>query len=104
MHHRMRPHRGATARAHADSLSHKHVTVTMCNEVTPDLAAHTRVADVVVAAAGVAHLVQPDWIRPGAAVLSVGITRTVEESSGTCTPMAATWPPIGPRRWGEWVP
>lgn len=63
-----------------------HATVTMCNEATPDIAAHTRVADVVVAAAGVAHLVQPDWIRPGAAVLSVGLTRTIEGVLGDVHP------------------
>jgi methylenetetrahydrofolate dehydrogenase (NADP+)/methenyltetrahydrofolate cyclohydrolase len=32
-------------------------------------------ADIVIAALGVAHFVQPDWIKPGAAVLDVGITR-----------------------------
>jgi methylenetetrahydrofolate dehydrogenase (NADP+)/methenyltetrahydrofolate cyclohydrolase len=63
-----------------------HATVTLCNEATPNVAAHTRVADVVVAAAGVAHLVRPSWIRPGATVLSVGITRTVEGVLGDVHP------------------
>jgi methylenetetrahydrofolate dehydrogenase (NADP+)/methenyltetrahydrofolate cyclohydrolase len=64
----------------------EHATVTMCNEATVDVAAHTRVADVVIAAAGVAHLVQPFWIKPGATVLSVGITRTVEGILGDVHP------------------
>lgn len=64
----------------------EHATVTMVNEATVDVAAHARVADVVIAAAGVAHLVQRDWIRPGATVLSVGITRTVEGILGDVHP------------------
>ncbi|HEY8979629.1 MAG TPA: bifunctional methylenetetrahydrofolate dehydrogenase/methenyltetrahydrofolate cyclohydrolase [Streptomyces sp.] len=66
--------------------STEHATVTLCHEATQDIAAHTRVADVVVAAAGVAHLVRPDWIKPGATVLSVGITRTVEGILGDVHP------------------
>jgi methylenetetrahydrofolate dehydrogenase (NADP+) / methenyltetrahydrofolate cyclohydrolase len=64
----------------------EHATVTLCHEATIDTAAHTRTADVVIAAAGVAHLVQPEWIRPGATVLSVGITRTVEGILGDVHP------------------
>jgi methylenetetrahydrofolate dehydrogenase (NADP+) / methenyltetrahydrofolate cyclohydrolase len=64
----------------------EHATVTLCHEATEDVAAHTAVADVVVAAAGVAHLVRPEWVRPGAAVLSVGITRTVEGILGDVHP------------------
>jgi methylenetetrahydrofolate dehydrogenase (NADP+)/methenyltetrahydrofolate cyclohydrolase len=64
----------------------EHATVTLCHEATTDVAAHTRVSDVVIAAAGVAHLVQPDWIRPGATVLSVGITRTIEGILGDVHP------------------
>jgi methylenetetrahydrofolate dehydrogenase (NADP+)/methenyltetrahydrofolate cyclohydrolase len=63
-----------------------HATVTLCNEATPDIAAHARVADVVVAAAGVAHLVRSDWIKPGATVLSVGLTRTIEGVLGDVHP------------------
>ncbi|QDN93776.1 bifunctional methylenetetrahydrofolate dehydrogenase/methenyltetrahydrofolate cyclohydrolase [Streptomyces sp. RLB3-6] len=51
-------------------------TVTMCHEETRDVAAHTRRADIVIAAAGAAALVQADDIKPGAVVLDVGITRT----------------------------
>jgi len=64
----------------------EHATVTLCHEATVDLAAHTRASDVVVAAAGVAHLVQPDMVRPGATVLSVGITRTIEGILGDVHP------------------
>ena len=64
----------------------EHATVTMCHEATVDVAAHTRVADVVIAAVGVAHLVQPDWVRPGATVLSVGLTRTIEGILGDVHP------------------
>ncbi|MGE0817644.1 MAG: bifunctional methylenetetrahydrofolate dehydrogenase/methenyltetrahydrofolate cyclohydrolase [Candidatus Nanopelagicales bacterium] len=54
----------------------ENATVTLCHTGTKDLAAHTREADIVVAAAGVAHLITPDLVKPGAAVLDVGITRT----------------------------
>jgi methylenetetrahydrofolate dehydrogenase (NADP+) / methenyltetrahydrofolate cyclohydrolase len=64
----------------------EHATVTLCHDSTQDVAAHAKVADVVVAAAGVAHLVQPDWIKPGATVLSVGITRTIEGILGDVHP------------------
>jgi len=64
----------------------EHATVTLCHEATVDVAAHTRASDVVVAAAGVAHLVKPDWVRPGATVLSVGITRTIEGILGDVHP------------------
>jgi methylenetetrahydrofolate dehydrogenase (NADP+) / methenyltetrahydrofolate cyclohydrolase len=78
----------------------QHATVTLCNEATPNVAAHTRVADVIVAAAGVAHLVRPSWVRPGATVLSVGITRTVEGVLGDVHPdvrdvAAHLAPPVG---------
>jgi methylenetetrahydrofolate dehydrogenase (NADP+) / methenyltetrahydrofolate cyclohydrolase len=64
----------------------EHATVTLCHEATVDVAEHARASDVVVAAAGVAHLVRPDWISPGATVLSVGITRTIEGVLGDVHP------------------
>lgn len=54
----------------------ENATVTLCHTGTRDLAAHTRRADIVVAAAGVAHIVTADMIKDGATVLDVGITRT----------------------------
>jgi methylenetetrahydrofolate dehydrogenase (NADP+) / methenyltetrahydrofolate cyclohydrolase len=53
----------------------ENATVTLCHTGTRDLAAETRTADVVVAAAGVPGLITADMIRPGAAVLDVGISR-----------------------------
>jgi methylenetetrahydrofolate dehydrogenase (NADP+)/methenyltetrahydrofolate cyclohydrolase len=50
-------------------------TVTLCHTGTRDLAAHTRAADVVVAAAGVPGLVTAGMVKPGAAVLDVGVSR-----------------------------
>jgi methylenetetrahydrofolate dehydrogenase (NADP+)/methenyltetrahydrofolate cyclohydrolase len=50
--------------------------VTLCDTGTRDLAAHTRNADIVVVAAGTPGLLTADMIRPGAAVLDVGISRT----------------------------
>jgi methylenetetrahydrofolate dehydrogenase (NADP+) / methenyltetrahydrofolate cyclohydrolase len=54
----------------------ENATVTLCHTGTRDVRSAVRRADVVVVAAGVPGLVQPDWVRPGAAVLDVGITRT----------------------------
>jgi methylenetetrahydrofolate dehydrogenase (NADP+)/methenyltetrahydrofolate cyclohydrolase len=64
----------------------EHATVTLCHVATVDVAEHARASDVVVAAAGVAHLVRPDWVSPGATVLSVGITRTIEGILGDVHP------------------
>lgn len=50
-------------------------TVTLTHTGTKDLAAHCRRADVLIVAAGVPGLVKPDWIRPGAAVIDVGVNR-----------------------------
>ena len=57
-------------------------TVTVVHKHTPDPAALCREADVVVSAAGVARLVTKDWIKPGAAVLDVGVTRVGTTDSG----------------------
>lgn len=57
-------------------------TVTLTHSRTVDLAAEVRRADIVVAAIGVPHFVKPDWIKPGAAVLDVGVTRTGTTGSG----------------------
>jgi len=57
-------------------------TVTLTHSRTADVAAEVRRADIVVAAVGVPHLIAPDWVKPGAAVLDVGITRVVDPSTG----------------------
>jgi methylenetetrahydrofolate dehydrogenase (NADP+)/methenyltetrahydrofolate cyclohydrolase len=54
----------------------ENATVTLCHTGTRDLVGHVRGADIVVAAAGVPGLIKADWVKPGAAVLDVGITRT----------------------------
>ena len=61
-------------------------TVTTTHTSTRDLAAHTRTADIVVAAVGVPHSIMPEMIKPGAAVLDVGITRTDSGLQGDVHP------------------
>ena len=67
----------------------ENATVTLCHTGTRDLTEHTRRADIIVAAAGVAHLIKPDMIKPGAAVLDVGITRTDAGLVGDIDPACA---------------
>jgi len=55
-------------------LQRANATVTMCHSRTRDLAAVCREADVLVAAVGVPRLVKADWIKPGAAVIDVGVS------------------------------
>ncbi|HEU4492167.1 MAG TPA: bifunctional methylenetetrahydrofolate dehydrogenase/methenyltetrahydrofolate cyclohydrolase [Jiangellales bacterium] len=64
----------------------ENATVTLCHTGTVDLPAHLRRADIVVAAAGVAGLVTADMVKPGAAVLDVGITRTRDGLVGDVDP------------------
>jgi methylenetetrahydrofolate dehydrogenase (NADP+)/methenyltetrahydrofolate cyclohydrolase len=64
----------------------ENATVTLCHTGTRDLGAHVRRADVVVAAAGVPHLITPDLVRAGAAVLDVGITRMADGLVGDVHP------------------
>jgi methylenetetrahydrofolate dehydrogenase (NADP+) / methenyltetrahydrofolate cyclohydrolase len=56
----------------------ENATVTLCHTGTHDLAGHTRNADIVVAAAGVTGIITADMVRPGAAVLDVGVSRDGE--------------------------
>jgi methylenetetrahydrofolate dehydrogenase (NADP+)/methenyltetrahydrofolate cyclohydrolase len=67
----------------------ENATVTMCHTGTKDLAAHTRRADIVIVAAGVPGLLTADMVRPGAAVVDVGITRTADGLVGDVTPEVA---------------
>ncbi len=53
----------------------ENATVTQCHTGTRDLSAHLRRADIIVAAAGVPHLIKPEDVKPGAAVLDVGVSR-----------------------------
>ncbi len=67
----------------------ENATVTQCHTGTRDLAAHTRGADIVVVAAGRPGLVTADMVKPGAAVLDVGITRTEAGLVGDVDPGVA---------------
>ena len=60
----------------------ENATVTLCHTGTKDLAAEVRRADIVVAAAGVPGLITADMVKPGAAVLDVGVSRTPEGLRG----------------------
>ncbi|WP_333771604.1 bifunctional methylenetetrahydrofolate dehydrogenase/methenyltetrahydrofolate cyclohydrolase [Streptomyces sp. IBSBF 2435] len=53
----------------------ENATVTLCHTGTRDLSAQLRQADIIVAAAGVPHIVKPEDVKPGAAVLDVGVSR-----------------------------
>nr|WP_320194158.1 bifunctional methylenetetrahydrofolate dehydrogenase/methenyltetrahydrofolate cyclohydrolase FolD [uncultured Desulfobacter sp.] len=58
-------------------------TVTIVHTRTKDLAAHCKRADILVVAAGVPGLVKPEWIKPGATVIDVGVNRVgVNETTG----------------------
>jgi methylenetetrahydrofolate dehydrogenase (NADP+)/methenyltetrahydrofolate cyclohydrolase len=70
-------------------LLHAHATVTICHSRTADLAAHVRRADIVVAAVGIPGIVTPEMVKPGAAVLDVGLTRTDEGIRGDVDPAVA---------------
>ncbi|MFN8136442.1 MAG: bifunctional methylenetetrahydrofolate dehydrogenase/methenyltetrahydrofolate cyclohydrolase [Propionicimonas sp.] len=64
-------------------------TVTLCHTGTRDLAAHTRAADIVVAAAGVPHMLTGDMIAEGAVVLDVGVSRVDGRLTGDVAPDVA---------------
>ncbi len=57
----------------------ENATVTLCHTATRDLAQHVARADIVVAAAGVAGIITADMVKPGAAVVDVGVSREVGE-------------------------
>jgi methylenetetrahydrofolate dehydrogenase (NADP+)/methenyltetrahydrofolate cyclohydrolase len=57
-------------------LTNANCTVTVCHSRTRDLEQHVKRADIVVAAVGRAELIRGDWIKEGAVVIDVGITRT----------------------------
>ncbi|MDD7966663.1 bifunctional methylenetetrahydrofolate dehydrogenase/methenyltetrahydrofolate cyclohydrolase [Actinomycetospora lemnae] len=71
------------------TLRSVNATVTLCHTGTKDVAAELRAADVVVAAAGVPGLVTADMVKPGAAVLDVGITRGENGLVGDVAPEVA---------------
>jgi methylenetetrahydrofolate dehydrogenase (NADP+) / methenyltetrahydrofolate cyclohydrolase len=70
-------------------LTQANATVTVCHSRTQDLARHTLDAEVIVAAVGVAALVAPDMVKPGAAVIDVGTIRTEAGLVGDVDPGVA---------------
>ena len=58
-------------------------TVTIVHTRTKDLASHCKRADILIVAAGVPDLVKPEWIKPGATVIDVGVNRVgINETTG----------------------
>ena len=76
-------------------------TVTLCHTGTEDIAEHTRNADIIVAAAGVPGIITPDLVKPGAAVLDVGITRVPDPETGKAR-LAGDVDP-GVREIADWI-
>ncbi len=74
-------------------LLHRHCTVTICHSRTQDLPGIVRAADIVVAAIGRTAFVQPDWVKPGATVVDVGINRVTDAAD-----VDRLFPPDSPRR------
>ena len=70
-------------------LLQANATVTMCHSKTADLAGEVRRAGIVVAAVGVPGIITPAMVKPGAAVLDVGLTRTDEGIRGDVDPTVA---------------
>ena len=67
----------------------ENATVTLCHTGTKDMAKHVAQADIVVAAAGVPGVITPDIVKPGAALVDVGITRTDAGLVGDIDPSCA---------------
>jgi methylenetetrahydrofolate dehydrogenase (NADP+) / methenyltetrahydrofolate cyclohydrolase len=67
----------------------ENATVTICHSRTADLSAHTRAADVLVAAVGRPGIVKPDMVKPGAAVVDIGVTRMDKRVVGDVDPAVA---------------
>ncbi len=57
-------------------------TVLLCNEHTPDISHFTRQSDIVISAVGYKHLVKPDYIKDGAIVVNIGLTREDDQIFG----------------------
>ena len=66
----------------AQLLLNENCTVTIAHSRTKDLAAECRRADILIAAVGIAEMVQGDWVKPGACVIDVGINRVPGAEAG----------------------
>ena len=64
----------------------ENATVTLCHTGTRDLPKLTRQADIIVAAVGVPHMLTADMVRPGAAVVDVGVSRVDDKLTGDVAP------------------
>jgi methylenetetrahydrofolate dehydrogenase (NADP+)/methenyltetrahydrofolate cyclohydrolase len=64
----------------------ENATVTLCHTGTRDLAALTKQADIIVAGVGVPHMLTADMVRPGAAVIDVGVSRVNDKLTGDVHP------------------
>lgn len=76
-------------------------TVTLTHTGTDDLAEHTRNADVIVAAAGVPSVITADIVKPGAVVIDVGVSRSVDPETGRSRVVGDVDP--GVREVASWV-
>jgi methylenetetrahydrofolate dehydrogenase (NADP+)/methenyltetrahydrofolate cyclohydrolase len=92
----------------ASMLLHRNATVTMCHSRTRELPAVCARADVLIAAVGVPHMIGPEHVKPGAAVMDVGINRAADglvgdvdfdavlERAGLITPVPGGVGPMTP--------
>jgi len=85
-------------------LLQAHATVTVCHSATPDLAAHTRQADIVVAAVGRRGTLTADMVKPGAIVIDVGINRKEDGKLCGDVEFEAVRDALGPEGWITPVP
>ncbi len=85
-------------------LLQANATVTVCHSATPDIGAHTRQADIVVAAVGRRNMLTADMVKPGAIVIDVGINRS--EAGKLCgdVDFAAVREALGDQGWISPVP
>jgi methylenetetrahydrofolate dehydrogenase (NADP+)/methenyltetrahydrofolate cyclohydrolase len=85
-------------------LLQAHATVTVCHSATPDLAAHTRLADIVVAAVGRRGTVTAGMVKPGAIVIDVGINRNDDGKLCGDVEFEGVRQALGPQGWITPVP
>ena len=83
----------------AQLLLARNATVTICHSKTENLAEEVRRAEVVVAAVGREALVKPDWVRPGAVIIDVGINRGADgklhgDVDPACAALAGAMTPV----------
>ena len=66
----------------------ENATVVLCHTGTRDISKHARSADIIIAAAGNPNMVQADWVKPGAVLVDVGISRSSVGLIGDISPSA----------------